>query len=277
MMAQLIALAMCAAVSQAAGSQPASPAETTYRVGAQDVLRVTVFDEPSLSGTFRIDADGSISYPILGRVEVGDRTVRDIEAHLTALLQDGYVRRPRVSVEVAEYRSRSIFIMGEVRSPGRYSLAGDVTLLEVLALAGSFTPTAGTEIVVLRSQDATRGESPARPDDGVSAEVLRVSRADLEAGRLAGNPLLQEGDTIFVPVVERFYITGHVRTPGTYPLERGMTVQQAIAVAGGLTERGSNRRIRIRREVKGEFREVRVSLTDPVLAGDTIMIPQRLI
>jgi polysaccharide biosynthesis/export protein len=278
----LLAIALAAVVAQAAVAPqaPAGPpaaADTTYKIGPQDVVRVTVYDEAALSGTFRIDSDGSISYPILGRVEVGGLTVREVEAHLTALLQDGYVRRPQVSVGIEEYRSRSIFIMGEVRSPGKYPLAGEVTLLEVLALAGSFTATASREIVVLRSREPGRTESPVLPDDELSSEILRVSREDLQTGRLASNLILQDGDTIFIPVVERFYITGHVRTPGSYVLEKGMTVQQAIAVAGGLTDRGSNRRIRVRREIKGEFQELGIRLTDPVLAGDTIMIAQRLI
>ncbi|MDP1569817.1 MAG: polysaccharide biosynthesis/export family protein [Vicinamibacterales bacterium] len=280
-----VALALLAVVAQGAvapqAPQPLAPTSTTtdlnYKLGSQDLIRVTVYDEAALSGQFRIDADGSISYPILGRVEVGGMTVREVEARLTELLQDGYVRRPQVSVGIEQYRSRSIFIMGEVRSPGKYPLAGEVTLLEVLALAGSFTPTASSEIIVLRPQDPARTETPAMPDDEAAAEILRVNRDDLQAGRLASNLILQDGDTIFVPVVERFYITGHVRTPGTYVLEKGMTVQQAIAVAGGLTERGSNRRIKVRRQIKGEFQELSIQLTDPVLPGDTIMIAQRLI
>ncbi|MFP5379745.1 MAG: polysaccharide biosynthesis/export family protein, partial [Vicinamibacteria bacterium] len=130
---------------------------------------------------------------------------------------------------------------------------------------------------VLRSKDQTRTDAPALPEDETAAEVLRVNREDLQMGRLASNLVLQHGDTIFVPVVERFYITGHVRTPGTYVLQKGMTVQQAIAVAGGLSERGSNRRLKIRREIKGEFEEISVRLTDLVLPGDTIIIAQRLI
>jgi polysaccharide biosynthesis/export protein len=281
MTVHLIALVLAVGVAHGAAAPQAQPAPTaspdTYRVGAQDVIRVTVFDEPALTGLFRVDADGSISYPMLGRVEVAGRTVRETEAHLTDRLQDGYVRRPQVSVEIEQYRSRSIFIMGEVRSPGKYALTGEMTLLEVLALAGSFTVTASSELVVLRSKDPARTESPTLPDDDTSAEILRVNRDDLQAGRQAANLVLQDGDTIFVPIVERFFITGHVRTPGQYQLERGMTVQQAIAVAGGLTERGSNRRLKIRREIKGEFREINVRLTDLVQAGDTIMIPQRLI
>lgn len=290
MTTHFFALALLAVVAQGAvapqapqpvAPQPvapmSAPADLNYKLGSQDLIRVTVYDEAALSGQFRIDADGSISYPILGRVEVGGMTVREVEARLTDLLQDGYVRRPQVSVGIEQYRSRSIFIMGEVRSPGKYPLAGEVTLLEVLALAGSFTATASNEIIVLRSQDPGRTETPAMPDDEAAAEVLRVNRDDLQAGRLASNLILQDGDTIFIPVVERFYITGHVRTPGTYVLEKGMTVQQAIAVAGGLTERGSNRRMKVRREIKGEFQELSIQLTDPVLPGDTIMIAQRLI
>ncbi|MGE3274107.1 MAG: polysaccharide biosynthesis/export family protein [Vicinamibacterales bacterium] len=248
-----------------------------YAVGPTDTLRVTTFNEPELSGSFRIDADGTITFPLLGRVRVAGQTVQQIEQALTQLLRDGYVRRAQVSVEIENFRSRSIFILGEVRTPGKYPLQGNVTLLEVLALAGSPTDAAGAEVVVLRPQGTVTVGAPALPEDGQSAEVTRVNLIDLQQGRLATNVFLQDGDTVFVPAAARFYVTGHVRNPGSFVVPRdGITVQQAIALAGGLTERGSNRGIKIRREVKpGEFEEIKVELTDKVQPNDTVIIRQR--
>jgi polysaccharide export outer membrane protein len=246
------------------GSQPAAGSTApAYAVGPNDTLSVKVFDEPSLSGAFRIDADGSITFPLVGRVQVGGKTVREVEQHLTALLADGYLRRPQVSVEIAEYRSRSIFVMGEVRSPGKYAIEGEVTLLEVLAKAGSVTPTAGNEVLVRR----------ATASDGV--EVLRVALDDLRTGKAGLELLLQDGDTIIVEPAPRFYISGFVRNPGNYVLQPGMTVQQAIAVAGGLTERGSDRGIKIQRTEKGRQVERDARLTDLVQPNDTVHIRQR--
>src|SRR5574341_940789 len=219
----------CVAVSllsQTTVAQPSRSTDTrsTYTVGVADVLKVTVFNEPDLTGSFRIDDDGSISYPLLGRVLVGGKTVREIEDILKKRLLDGYVRNPQVSVEVEQFRSRTIFIIGEVRNGGKYPLQGEMTLLEVLALAGSVTPEASSEILILRRRDKSV-VGPASPDDPV--EQLRANLDDMKSGRLSANIPLQDGDTVYVPTAERFYVSGHVRNPGSFKFTRGLTVQQA--------------------------------------------------
>jgi polysaccharide export outer membrane protein len=269
-----VLLPLTTMAAQAAATQSLE----SYRVGASDELKINVFDEPALSGSFRVDADGTIPYSLVGRVAVAGRTVREIETLLTTRLLDGYVRQPRVTVEVAQYRSRKVFIMGEVRTPGQYALEGDVTLLEVLALAGAITDSAGDEISVRRGREPSVVTSASLPEDPQSVEVLRVSLAELQSGRMSSNLVLQDGDTIIVPAASRVFVTGHVRTPGAVVLRGRLTVQQAIALAGGFTERGSNRGIKIRREVApGSFVEVDVTLTDFVQANDTIIVRQRRI
>lgn len=259
------------------GPIPTSP---IYVVGANDVLGIKVFEEPGLSGNFSIDSDGSITYPFLGRVEVGGMTVKEIEALLTKKLLEGYVRRPVVSVEIAQYRSRSIYVLGEVRAPGKYNIEGTITLLEVIARAGSLTNTAGNTIILQRYKDgiAAAASKPALAGDPQVAEVMRVSYEDLKEGRISSNIIIQDSDTIFVPQAERFYVTGFVKTPGTFVLQPGMTVSQAIAVAGGLTERGSSRGLKIlRKDKNGKEIEVDAKMSDFVKPNDTIKVRQRLI
>jgi polysaccharide export outer membrane protein len=271
------ALSGVAASPQSAGTQPAA-VDSSYRVGPSDELKIIVFDEAALSGAFRVDADGTIPYSLVGRVAVGGKTVREIEQVLTQRLLDGYVRQPRVTVEVTQFRSRKVFIMGEVRTPGQYALEGDVTLLEVLALAGALTETAGDEISVRRAKEPKTDTSAALPEDPGTVEVVRVSLAELQEGRLASNLVLQDGDTVIVPTAPRVFVTGHVRTPGAVVLRGRLTVQQVIALAGGFTERGSNRGIKIRRETSpGTFIEVEVKITDFVQPNDTIIVRQRRI
>lgn len=270
-------LAPGSALAQVAGAQ-APVTDAAYRVGASDELKINVFDEPALSGAYRVDADGSIPYSLVGRIVVAGMTVREIEQLLTKRLLDGYVRQPRVTVEVSQFRSRKVFIMGEVRTPGQYALDGDVTLLEVLALAGALTDSAGDQISVRRAKEPSAAVGAALPEDPQTVEVVRVSLAELQAGRMSSNLVLEDGDTIIVPAAARVFVTGHVRTPGAVVLRGRLTVQQAIALAGGLTERGSNRGIKIRREVApGKFEEVEVKLTDFVEANDTIIVRQRRI
>ena len=251
-------------------------APNDYVVGFQDVLKVTVFDEPTMSGSYRVDSDGSFQYPMLGRVSAAGMKPRDIAAAIKTKLEDGYINRAQVTVDVEQFRSRSIFIVGEVRSPGKYPMTGEMTLIEALAAAGSTTPNASTEVLILRPRDSTSAQ-PLTPDQIDQANVSRVSLADLQLGRLSENVSLVEGDTIFVPKAQKFFITGQIKSPGAYTYERGLTVLQAISLAGGLTDKGSNRRIKVIRAVKGKKVDEAVDLNDVIQPGDTLVIPQRLL
>jgi len=233
-----------------------------------------------LSNKYTVDTDGSITFPLIGRFQVGGKTTREIEEGLTKALVPDWLKRGQVSVEIAQYRSRSIFVMGEVRNPGRYSIEGPMTLLEVIANAGSTTATASNTIIVQRYKDGLVAAvaAPAMPGDDRSAEVLRISLDDLREGRLSANLLLQDSDTIIVPPAERVYVSGYVKTPGAYVLRTGMTVGQAIAEAGGISERGSSRGIKIiRKDAKGREVEIDAKMSDSLRPNDRIQVRQRLI
>ena len=282
----LLLLVALVAGQAAAATQPVTPAPSqsqvvsSYVVGPADVLGIKVFGEDALSNKYTVDTDGSITFPLLGRVEVSRKTTRQIEEELTKMLAGDFLRRPQVSVEVAQYRSRSIFVIGEVRSPARYTIEGPMTLLEVIAEAGSTTPAASDTIIVQRYKEgmAAAVTAPAMPDDDRSVEVLRVSLEDLRAGRLAANILLQENDTIIVPPAPLVYVSGYVKQPGSFPIRPGMTVRQAITEAGGVSERGSTRGIKIvRKDKSGKEVEIDAEMSTLVQPNDTIKIRARLI
>ena len=269
-----VAFVVICALLAAQGKPPLKP-DVNYVVGPADVLRVNVFGEPQMSGAFRIENDGYFSYPFLGRIPAGGRTVADVAALLRLRLADGYIRDPQVTVEVEVFRSQSVFVMGEVRSPGKYVLSGAVTLLDALAQAGATTASAGDEVLILHPNGgvADAPTMPGRPD----ALIEHVNLREIEDGRLSRNVMIRDGDTIFVPRVDRFFVVGMVRNPGSFPLERNMTVLQAISTAGGITERGSNRRLKIQRIVNNRRKELAAKPTDIVEPGDTIVVPQRLL
>jgi polysaccharide export outer membrane protein len=275
----LLIAAQAAAPAKPAPGQPPAPAQPViYQVGAADVLGIKVFGEDALSNNYTVDSDGSITFPLIGRVQVSGLTTRQVEERLTKMLAGDYIRRPQISVEIATFRSRSIFVLGEVRNPGRYTIQGPQTLLEVIAHAGSTTPAAGDTIIVQRYKDGIASAvTAALPDDERTAEVMRVSLDDLRQGRLNANILLQDSDTIIVPPAERFYVQGFVKQPGSFVLRPGMTVRQAIAEAGGISERGSTRGIKIIRKVNGKEVELDAEMSDLVRPNDTIRIRQRLI
>jgi polysaccharide export outer membrane protein len=268
--------ALLLVVAMLSAQGPAPPQhDVNYVVGPADILRVTVFNESQLSGHFRIENDGSISYPFLGRVKVGGLTVAAVASTVRLGLATGYLRDPQVTVEVVEFKSQSVFVMGEVRTPGKYVLSGSATLLDALAQAGSTTPAAGADVLILHPRQRQTG-LPTLPGQD-DADIEHVSLREIEDGKLSRNVPIRDGDTIFVPKVDRFFVIGMVRNAGSYPLERNTTVLQAISTAGGISERGSNRRLKIVRIVDNKRKEIDAMPTDIVQPGDTIVVPQRLL
>lgn len=244
-----------------------------YVIGPQDVLRITVFDEPTLSGTYKIGTDGAFDYPYINRIDAIGKTLRDLETEIEKKLADGYVRRPQVTVEIDQFRSRNIFVMGEVRNASKYPLTGQMTLLEALVAAGYVTQNAGSQIQLVRQPPDKVADQPLAPGQGV--ETLRISLIDVQAGKPEANILLREGDSIYVPRAERFYVSGLVKSPGVFAHEPGMTVLQALSLAGGVSEKGSTRGIKIKRKVNGKEIEIGVGIGDVVQPGDTIVVRQK--
>lgn len=261
-----------------------APAARDYVVGSQDVLIITSYDQPDLSGKFTVEADGTFTYPLIGRLHAGGLTLREVEAELKRqLIEQGFFRNPQITVAIEEYKSQKIFIVGEVRRPGAYPLSGDMRLIEALALAGSTLPTASGEAVILHasnqavivdSSEQSDSDPPAFRRD-TAQDVIRVNLRDLENGVLSQNLPLRGGDTIFVLRAENVFVFGQVKNPGAYPLHPNTTVLQALSLAGGVTDRGSMSRIQIVRIVNGEKQEIRAQLSDAVQAGDTIVVPER--
>jgi polysaccharide export outer membrane protein len=253
-------------------------------IGPPDVLTIQVFDQPDLGGKYTVEADGSFSFPLIGRVKAGGLTLRGFEAELKRQLADGYFKNPSVSVSVEQYRSQRVFVMGEVRQPGPVALTGGMTLIEALARAGSTLPTSSGEVSIVRAESSKAGlsgspqgqpDEPLKPDQEGGSEIFRASIRDLESGTLSQNLQLRDGDTIFVPRAESVYVFGHVKNPGAYGVQKNTTVLQALSLAGGLTENAAMNRIQIIRIENGQKREMKVKVTDKVRPEDTIIVPQR--
>jgi polysaccharide export outer membrane protein len=221
------------AVSVQAQTKPPSPPVTDYVVGPQDILTITSYDQADLSGKFSVEADGTFTYPMIGRFRAGGLTLRQVETGLKKqLVDDGYFRNPQITVAVETYKSQKVFIVGEVRTPGTYPLSGDMNLIEALARAGSTLPTASGEAIIVHAGDSAAG--PTLPTTEDDRNIVRMNLRDLEQGVASQNAVLRDGDTVFVPRAESVYVFGQVKSPGAYALQRQKTtVLQALALAGG--------------------------------------------
>jgi polysaccharide export outer membrane protein len=256
------------------GSAPAQV--TDYLVGPQDVLTIALWDQPDLGGKYAVEADGTFTFPLIGRIKAGGLTMRELEVELKRRLADGYFKNPQVSVAIESYRSQRVFVVGEVRSPGTYSLTGEMTLIEALARAGSTTQNASGEALVVRTAKPGASAQPVLPGQPGASDVIRVDIKELQSGALSQNLPLRDGDTIFLPRADMIYVFGQVRNPGAYALQQKDTsVLMALSLAGGVTDRGSTGRIKVVRLVGGEKKELKVVLGDSVQPADTIIVMER--
>ena len=265
----LVFIVSCAAI-------PLWASQTTdYVVGPQDLVAITVFDHPALSGKFNIESDGAFTFPLIGRVKAAGLTPRAIEAELAKRLRDGYMKDPQLSVTVEQYRSQRVFIIGAVAQPGPFVLTGNTTLIEALARAGSTTNEAVGEAIVVRARPGREIAGPLLPEHAGDAEVERIDLKQLEGGTLSQNVFLRDGDTVVVPRGEQVFVLGEVRTPGSYSIRKGTTLLQVLALAGGVTERGATGRTKVTRMSDGKKKEFKLKADDVVQAGDTIVVPEK--
>jgi polysaccharide export outer membrane protein len=262
----------------------AKPNETakvveTYRIGPGDVLEVNVFDNEDLSRLVTVQHAGEISFPLLGDIQVAELTVREVRERLTELLAKDYLVNPQVVVKVKEYRSQWVTLVGEVARPGKYYLDGPKTLLELLTEAGGFTQKAGGEVAVTRLTGAF--------EDGTTLVKVRLARDMPQEEQKRALALgLSSGDLVTVAAEEFCYVTGEVKTPGSYPLTGGLTVLKAISLAGGLTKFGAKGKVEIlRKNAAGEPERIKVDLDEiesgkkpdlPLAAEDIIKVGKRV-
>jgi polysaccharide biosynthesis/export protein len=261
---------------QAAPLAATNPA--LYIIGPNDVVAVTVFAQPQLSGKFVVESDGTFAHPLVGRVTVGGLSIRAAEDEIRRRLATGYLTDPHVSVSVEQYRSQQIFVMGEVRQPGSLQFTGSMTFIEALARVGSTTERAGPQAMIVRPPSETaRAPAAAQAANVWNSETIYVNLQSLQAGVLSQNVALRAGDTIFVPRAATVIVSGQVKSAGEYAIRSGMTVRQALALAGGVTDRGSTRRIQIIRQIDGKQVTIDVNLQTAVQSGDTIVVRERFL
>lgn len=238
-------------------------------LGMGDTVYLTVFGQPDMSAQLTVDDQGNIVVPLLGQVPAGGWSPSAVAKEIAAgLRSQGYLTNPQVSIEVVRVRSRIASVLGEVAKPGRYVLDGQLSVLELLAKAGGVKETADDVAFVIRRD--SKAESGQR-----RIEVV-VANKQLPDQPVEDLPL-EPGDVLYVPQVRKFYIYGEVLRSGAYPMEPELNVMRALALAGGLTQRGSERRVSISRKdrVSGELHKQKVRLDALVQPGDVIYVDER--
>ena len=250
---------------------PLGPPPASYIIGPQDVVRIGVADDPDIGEkSYTVDSNGDISFWILGRIAASGLTLRQLQDKVGAALADGFIKNPVVRVEIEKFKSQFVQVLGEVRTPGRIPMMGTKTLLEALGDAGSPTSNASLEVEVTHTR---RPDGTPLISGGADANKQIVDMKDLLAAQAF---ILRDGDIVTVPKAQTLYINGEVRNQGILVWQRGMTLTQAVTLAGGLTDRGTYRGAKATRTVKGKTAQVDLDQQSLVLPDDVIKIGKRL-
>lgn len=238
-----------------------------YTLGAGDVVKITVFQNPDLTTETRVSEAGALTFPLVGSVPVGGLSIPAAEQKLAAMLREGgFVLQPQINMLVVKIAGSQVAVLGHVNRPGRYPLETlNSRVSDVLALAGGITQV-GSDTVILTG---IRAGKPVRMEIDVPA-MFQDAKGESD---IAVHP----GDSIYVHRAPMFYIYGEVQRPGAYRVERDMTVMQALAQGGGPTLRGTERGLRIhRKDGNGKVQELQPEMIDKVLTDDVLYVKESL-
>lgn len=257
--------------STPAAAQPTAESKAdqdVYRLGAGDSVRITVYQSPDLTLETRLTEAGVISYPLIGSIRLGGLTVNEAETALANALKKGdFIKNPQISVMVTQVRANQVNVLGQVGKPGRVALdVAGMRLTDVLALAGGVAANAGSDTVVVIG---LRNGQPFRREVDLPKVFTPNGRGE--------DIVIQPGDAIWVDRYPVVYMYGEVQRPGQLRLERGLTVMQALASAGGLTQRGTQRGLRVsRRGANGQVQSLELSLEEALQSGDVVFVKESL-
>lgn len=245
---------------QTVGGSPSvlsSGASSDYILGRDDVVDVGLLGRTDFGGRARVQADGTIQLPFVGKVPAAERTTGELsDAIRKALQAGGYFADPVVVVEVTGYASRYVTVLGEIGAPALVPINRPYRLSEILAKVGG-VKSGAADYVLVRSENGSE---------------KRYKIRDLYAGDASQDAFVSPGDKLFVPTAEMYYIYGQVNSPGSFPVQDGLTVRVVIAKSGGLTQSGSEKKVTTFRDGK----KVKLKVTDTIKPGDVIVVGERL-
>ncbi len=233
-------------------------------LGPGDVLKVSVYGNPDLGLETRVSETGTITFPLLGQVDVGGQTVASAEKKLAGLLESGgYVRKAQVNIIVTAILSQQVSVLGQVNRPGRYPIDGKRSLVDMLAMAGGVSADGGDTVSLIRKRNGV-----------VTKDIIDIIQM-VRSGELGQDFELAGNDVIYVERAPRFYIYGEVQRPGMFRLERTMTVVQALSAGGGVTPRGTERGMLIkRRDAQGKVQLIDAKPDDLLQSDDVVYVKE---
>jgi polysaccharide export outer membrane protein len=218
-----------------------------YRIGPEDLIEVTVFEDEKLNRAVRVSSQGNISLPLIGVIRVKGLTSTELEREIRDLLSEKYIQNPNVNVFIKEYRSQRISVIGAVEKPGTFDISGQKTLLDLLAMAGGLKEEAGPQLFLIRPSVAEDGTSKTKESDSEGPKTFIIELEELLLkGDLTLNLTLTHGDILNIPVSGKVFVSGEVKRPGGFPLKgKRVTLSQAVAMAEGLKQEANGTEVKV--------------------------------
>ncbi len=238
-----------------------------YRLGDGDNIRITVFQNPDLTLETRVSENGIITFPLVGSVKIGGLTIAGAADTIAKALQAGnFLQKPQVNIQLIRNLGNQVSVLGQVGRPGRFPLETFSTRLsEMLAIAGGIS-SGGADVAILTG---TRDGKPFRKEVDIVSMFLD--------NKLQDDIIVAGGDVIYVQRQPMFYIYGEVQKTGSFRVERGMTIRQALVQGGGLSPRGTERKMGVyRRGADGQISSSPVDLNDLVQSDDIYHVRESL-
>lgn len=238
-----------------------------YPLGPGDLIKISVFQNQDLTTETRVSENGTITFPLIGTVQVGGLSTAQAEKRVAHMLKEGaYLIDPQVTILIEQVHGNEVAAIGQFNRPGRYPLETTQTRLsDLIAAAGGIAPTGSDTVIFTGKRD---GKTVWYQVDVGNMYVNKELENDF---------ILQAGDVLFVDRYPLFYIYGEVQRPGSYRVERNMTVVQALATGGGLTPRGTQNGVRVkRRDASGKVVDFAPSVDEPVRPDDVIFVRQSI-
>ncbi len=249
------------------GSPAHAQTKPDYPLGAGDAIRIQVFQNPDLTIETRVSENGSITYPLIGSVELGGLSLAVAEKKIAdALQKGGFIQKPQVNIVLVQIRGNQVAVLGQVNRPGRFPLeTANTRLSDMIANAGGANAVGDDVAVVVGMRNGQ-----------IFRKQIDIASIFLEE-KLQDDIVLQGGDSIYVHRAPVFYVYGETQRPGAFRIERGMTIMQALATGGGPTPRGSEKRLRLHRKAAdGSIVQLTPLLTDAVQPNDVIYVKESL-
>lgn len=240
----------------------------SLKLGAGDVIDVFVAGNPDLSSQLQVALDGSVNMPLIGKVDLVNKTSTQAELYIEkALKSGGFLRKPDVKVSLVKSVRNEVTILGVVPNPGKYPIgASNENIIDLLALAGGVGSM--NQVILLRKTDSFLK----RYEFNIEELLLHSGADEFESD---GMQLIQ-GDIVYVKKAPVYYTYGEVSAIAAFELEKNLTLMQALARAGGLTKIADEDDIQVKRIIDGKYKLISVNFDDIILEDDIIVVDESL-